>query len=61
MKKKAYIMLLSSMLLFGSNGVIAGQIALSSYEIVLFRTLIGGVLLTALFLLGGNRFHVKGR
>lgn len=29
------------MILFGSNGIIASQIALSGYEIVFWRTLIG--------------------
>ena len=61
MKKKAYIMLLSSLLLFGSNGIIASNIALTSYEIVFFRTLIGSLMMMLLFFLSGRRFHLKGQ
>lgn len=45
-----------SLLLFGSNGVIASYISLSSYEIVFFRSLIGSLLLIALFKVAGNKF-----
>lgn len=45
-----------SLLLFGSNGIIASYISLSSYEIVFFRSLIGSLLLIALFKLAGNKF-----
>ena len=48
------------MLLFGLNGIVASHIALNSYEIVFLRTMIGSVLLIALFLLGKNQFHWKG-
>ncbi len=44
------------MLLFGSNGIIAARISLPSSQIVLLRTLIGSLLLTAIFLLTGRRF-----
>lgn len=47
---------LSSLLLFSTNGIIASYIPLGSAQIVLLRTLIGGVLLLALFLLRGGRF-----
>ena len=57
MKKKAYCKYLLALLLFGSNGVVASHIALTSYEIVLLRTLIGSLLLMALFLLNKGRFH----
>lgn len=40
---------ISSLLLFGSNGVVASYIALSSYEIVLLRSVLGCVLLIAIF------------
>ena len=50
-KKRAYLKYLSGLLLFGSNGVIASFIDLSSYEIVLLRTLIGSALLSAIFFL----------
>ncbi len=54
--RSSYIKYLLALLLFGSNGIVASQIALSSYEIVFLRTLIGSVLLTSLFLVTGNRF-----
>lgn len=40
---------LVALLLFGSNGVVASLISLNSYEIVMFRTLIGSVLLLILY------------
>ena len=40
MDKKAFIKYLSALLLFGLNGIVASNIALSSYEIVFLRTLI---------------------
>ncbi|MDO5112020.1 MAG: DMT family transporter [Clostridia bacterium] len=54
--KTAYIKYLAAVLLFGSNGVIASYISLTSYEIVLLRTLIGSLFLSALFLLTGGKF-----
>lgn len=54
--KKSYCKYLFSLLLFGSNGIVASRISLSSYEIVFFRTLIGSALLLALFLLTRQRF-----
>ena len=50
MQKKSYIKYLATLLLFGTNGIIASFISLDSYEIVFLRTLIGGVLLVALYL-----------
>ena len=47
----ALIKYISALLLFGSNGVVAACIALSSYEIVFFRTLIGSLLLIGIFLI----------
>ena len=53
--KKSYVKYISGLLLFGSNGIVAGFIELNSYEIVLLRTMIGSLLLIALFFLGkGN-------
>ncbi|MDR2782393.1 MAG: DMT family transporter [Treponema sp.] len=49
--KNAYFKYILALLLFGSNGIIASHISLSSYEIVLLRTLIGSILLIALSLL----------
>ena len=41
---------LFSLLLFGSNGIVASRIALTSYEIVFLRCLLGSLLLGALVL-----------
>ena len=46
----------SSLLLFGSNGIVASMILLSSYDIVFLRTLIGSLFLLAVFLIGRHRF-----
>lgn len=54
--KKAYMKYFAALLLFGSNGIVANRIALTSYEIVLLRTMIGSALLIAVFLLTGQRF-----
>ena len=48
--KRAYIKHLSALLLFGSNGIVAGYIFASSNEIVLLRTLIGSLLLIGIFI-----------
>lgn len=55
-RTKSYFKYILALLLFGSNGVVASHIALTSYEIVLLRTLIGSLLLIALFLLNKGRF-----
>ena len=47
----AYIL---SLLLFGTNGLYVAHISLASSHIVLFRTLIGGFMLTLLVLLRGG-------
>lgn len=54
--KSAYISYIFALLLFGSNGIIASCIDLSSVEIVLYRTLIGFLLLIFLFLVTGNKW-----
>lgn len=41
--------------MFGTNGIVASGISLTSYEIVLFRTLIGAVLLFIVFRLTGGK------
>lgn len=53
--KKHALPYVLALVLFGSNGVIASYIALSSYEIVLLRSLLGSLLLAGLFLLSGRR------
>ena len=50
--KRALIKYLLALLLFGLNGIVASHIAMSSYEIVFLRTMIGSALLIGLFLLG---------
>ena len=60
MEKKALAKYLCALLLFGLNGIVASNIALNSYEIVFLRTMIGSALLISLFLLGKNKFHLKG-
>ena len=47
--KKAYFKYIFALLLFGSNGIVASNIHLSSYEIVFWRTLIGSLLLIGIF------------
>lgn len=59
MNKKAFLKYLSALLLFGLNGIVASQIAMSSYEIVFLRTMIGSVLLIILFVMGKGRFHLR--
>lgn len=54
--KAAYIKYILGLLLFGLNGIVASQIELSSYEIVLFRTAIGSLLLIGIFLIKRNKF-----
>lgn len=53
--KLSYFKYISGLLLFGSNGIVANFIALSSYEIVLLRTLIGSLLLMVLFFAGRGK------
>ncbi len=53
--KKSYIKYIAALLLFGSNGIIASHISLTSYEIVLSRTLIGSVFLIAVYVIGKNK------
>jgi drug/metabolite transporter (DMT)-like permease len=47
--KASYLKYLAALLLFGMNGIVASHIALSSYEIVFTRTLIGSLLLVAIY------------
>lgn len=47
--KQAYFKHILALLLFGSNGIIASYILLSSHEIVFLRTLLGSLLLIAIF------------
>lgn len=54
--KRTYLKYILALILFGSNGIVASFINLSSYEIVLLRTLIGSLLLIVIFLLAGKKF-----
>ena len=49
--KSAYIYYILALLLFGTNGIVASCIQLTSYEIVFCRTLIGSLLLLGIFLI----------
>ncbi len=53
--RRSYIKYFTALLLFGSNGIVASFISLSSYEIVLLRTMIGSLLLIAVFFLTRNK------
>jgi drug/metabolite transporter (DMT)-like permease len=46
---KEYLKYFLALLLFGSNGIVASHISLTSYEIVFMRTMIGSILLIFLF------------
>lgn len=48
--KKALGKYIFSLLLFGTNGIVAGKIALDSYEIVLTRSFLGAAFLAAVLL-----------
>ncbi|MDF3004491.1 MAG: protein of unknown function transrane [Oscillospiraceae bacterium] len=54
--KRAYFKYVFALLLFGSNGIVANQISLTSYEIVFLRTMIGSFMLLAIFLFTRGRF-----
>ena len=56
-RKKAYFKYIAALLLFGLNGIVASHIALSSYEIVFTRTLIGSLLLVLIFMATRQKAH----
>ena len=56
--KAAYFKYFAALLMFGTNGIVASYIALSSYEIVFTRLLIGSLLLVAIFILSRQKVHV---
>ncbi len=53
--KASYFKYIFALLLFGSNGIVASMIHLSSYEIVLLRTLIGSLLLIVIFFIAREK------
>jgi len=61
-KYLSYGMYILSLLIFGTNGFYVSHISLASSQIVLMRTLIGGILLTCLVLLSGgfDKDNVRG-
>jgi len=59
MNKKALVKYLAALLLFGLNGIIASYISMKSYEIVFLRTMIGSILLIAIFLCTKGKFQFK--
>lgn len=54
--KRSYFKYIIALLLFGSNGIVASFINMDSYEIVLLRTLLGSLLLLAIFVIGKGKF-----
>jgi len=56
--KRAYIKYFAALLLFGSNGLIASFISLTSYEIVLLRSLLGSIILIAVFFFTRHKLTV---
>jgi drug/metabolite transporter (DMT)-like permease len=56
--KNSYFKYFAALLMFGMNGIVASYIALTSYEIVFTRTLIGSMLLIALYALTRQKVHL---
>lgn len=54
--RHTYTKYIIALLLFGSNGIVASFINMSSHEIVFFRTMLGSLLLLAIFFLGKRKF-----
>jgi drug/metabolite transporter (DMT)-like permease len=57
---KHFVKYIAALLMFGTNGIVASFIALSSFEIVLMRTLIGSLLLAAVFFLSRQKVRLFG-
>ena len=57
--QKSFPKLIVSLLLFGSNGIVASQIALASTEISFLRALIGSLLLLGIFFRKRGRFSFQ--
>ena len=53
---KSFVKYFASLLIYGTNGVVASHIALSSHETVFWRSLFGSICLIAIFLLSGSKF-----
>jgi len=59
--KISYYKYIASLLIFGSCGIIASFISLNSYEIVLLRSMIGTMVLIALFFITRQKLHLRSR
>lgn len=53
--RRSYFKYIFALLLFGSNGIVASLIDLSSYEIVMLRSMIGSILLMAIFMISKTK------
>lgn len=53
--KGAFVKYISSLLLFGLNGVVASFVLLDSYEKVFFRTMLGSLVLVAVFFISRKK------
>lgn len=58
MVNESYFKYFAALLMFGMNGIVASYIALTSYEIVFTRTLIGSMLLVAIYVLTRQKVHL---
>jgi len=56
---KSYVKYILSLLIFGSNGIVASCILLSSSEIVFSRTIIGSLFLGLVFIFGRKRLQLE--
>lgn len=57
--RKEYTKYILSLILFGSNGIIAGFISLPSTEIVFWRTMIGSILLVLIYIMKEKKCYIK--
>lgn len=57
MKDKSVFRYIAALLLFGSNGIVASYISLTSYEIVFTRTLIGSLFLVLIFIFSKQKMR----
>ena len=56
--RQSYSKYIASLLIFGSNGIVASRISMSSHEIVFFRTLVGSLSLLAVYIMSGGGFRI---
>ncbi len=55
MKDNAFSKYIVALILFGSNGIVASYISMTSYEIVFIRTLIGSLCLVLIFIMSRQK------